>query len=60
METLLGCDGELSCELPESLRDLLLDAVRRLPEDTQEVLRVASAGGQTTGHAPARGGHRPG
>ncbi|MGH3287091.1 MAG: ATP-binding protein [Streptosporangiaceae bacterium] len=50
VETLLGSDGELSCELPESLRDLLLDAVRRLPEDTQEVLRVASAGGETTGH----------
>ena len=51
VETLVGCDGELSCELPESLRDLLLDRVRRLPEDTQEVLRVASAGGETTGHA---------
>jgi len=50
-ETLLCCDGELSRELPESLRDLLLDAVRRLPADTQEVLRVASAGGQATGHA---------
>jgi ATP/maltotriose-dependent transcriptional regulator MalT len=50
VETLLGCDGELNCELPESLRDLLLDGVRRLPEDTQEVLRVASAGGETTGH----------
>jgi DNA-binding CsgD family transcriptional regulator len=51
VETLLCCDGELSRELPESLRDLLLDSVRRLPEDTQEVLRVASAGGETTGHA---------
>jgi len=51
VEALLGCDGELGCELPESLRDLLLDAVRRLPEDTQEVLRVASAGGETIGHA---------
>jgi DNA-binding CsgD family transcriptional regulator len=51
VETLLGCDGELSCELPESLRDLLLAGVRRLPDDTQEVLRIASAGGQTTGHA---------
>jgi len=51
VETLLGRDGELSCELPESLRDLLLDGVRRLPEDTQEVLRVASAGGQMIGHA---------
>ncbi len=51
VETLLCCDGELSAELPESLRDLLLDSVRRLPEATQEVLRVASAGGETTGHA---------
>jgi DNA-binding CsgD family transcriptional regulator len=51
VETLLGCDGELSCELPESLRDLLLAGVRRLPDDTQEVLRVASAGGEMTGHA---------
>jgi DNA-binding CsgD family transcriptional regulator len=50
VETLLCCDGELNRELPESLRDLLLGAVRRLPEDTQEVLRVASAGGETTGH----------
>ena len=51
VEALLCCDGELSPELPESLRDLLLDSVRRLPEDTQEVLRIASAGGETTGHA---------
>jgi hypothetical protein len=47
VETLLCCDGELT----ESLRDLLLDSVRRLPEDTQEVLRIASAGGEVTGHA---------
>ena len=51
VEALLCCDGELSAELPESLRDLLLDSVHRLPEDTQEVLRVASAGGDRTGHA---------
>ena len=51
IEALLCRDGELSAELPESLRDLLLDSVRRLPEDTQEVLGVASAGGDTTGHA---------
>ena len=51
VEALLSCDGELSAELPESLRDLLLDSVRRLPDATQEVLRVASAGGETTGHA---------
>jgi len=52
VETLLCCDGdgELSRELPESLRDLLLDGVRRLPADTQEVLRMASAGGQAIGH----------
>jgi DNA-binding CsgD family transcriptional regulator len=50
VETLLCCDGELSPELPESLRDLLLDGVRRLPEETQEVLRIASAGGATPGH----------
>src|SRR6478736_3042116 len=36
---------------PGTLRDLLLESVRRLPEDTQEVLRVASAGGEATGHA---------
>jgi DNA-binding CsgD family transcriptional regulator len=51
VETLLCCDGELNPALPESLRDLLLDSVRRLPEDTQEVLRVASTGGGTSGHA---------
>jgi DNA-binding CsgD family transcriptional regulator len=50
VEALLCCDGELSPELPESLRDLLLESVRRLPDDTQEVLRVASAGGEATGH----------
>jgi DNA-binding CsgD family transcriptional regulator len=51
VEALLCCDGGLSVELPESLRDLLLESVRRLPEDTQELLRVASAGGEATGHA---------
>ena len=50
IEALLCCDGKLSCELPESLRDLLLDSVRRLPEETQEILRVASAGGRRIGH----------
>jgi DNA-binding CsgD family transcriptional regulator len=51
VEALLCCDGELSVELPESLRDLLLDSVRKLPEDTQEVLRMASAGSEPAGHA---------
>jgi len=47
-EELLACsDG---CALvPDSLADLLLQAVRLLPEDTQEVLRVASAGSGVTG-----------
>jgi DNA-binding CsgD family transcriptional regulator/tetratricopeptide (TPR) repeat protein len=50
VEALLG-DGELGSGLPESLRDLLVASVRRLPEETQEVVRVASAGGERTGHA---------
>jgi len=50
VEELLS-DGTLTTELPESLRDLLLVAVRRLPEETQDLLRAASAGGQRSGHA---------
>jgi len=49
VEALLG-DGEPGCGLSESLRDLLVAGVRRLPEDAQEVVRVASAGGDRTGH----------
>ncbi|HEV2257103.1 MAG TPA: AAA family ATPase [Streptosporangiaceae bacterium] len=49
VEALLG-DGEPGSGLPESLRDLLVAAVRRLPEQTQEVVRVASAGGDRIGH----------
>ncbi len=44
------CDRRLSASLPESLRDLLLVSVRRLPEETQDVLAAASAGGQYCGH----------
>ena len=41
-----------SCDaVPDTLADLLLQAVRRLPEDTQEVLRVASAGSGMTSDA---------
>jgi DNA-binding CsgD family transcriptional regulator len=36
--------------LPESLRDLLLARVARLPEETQAVLRVAAAGVGRIGH----------
>jgi DNA-binding CsgD family transcriptional regulator len=51
VEELLCCDGGQAAQLPESLRDLLLAAVQRLPEDTQELLRAASAGGQRSGPA---------
>jgi len=49
VEALLG-DGEMGAGLPESLRDLLVASLRRLPEETQEVVRVASAGGERTSH----------
>jgi DNA-binding CsgD family transcriptional regulator/tetratricopeptide (TPR) repeat protein len=51
VEALLGRDGEINCELPDSLRDLILGSVHRLPEETQEILRVASAGGDRVEHA---------
>jgi ATP/maltotriose-dependent transcriptional regulator MalT len=51
VEALLSRDEGLSRGLPESLRDLLAASVQRLPEDTQDVLRVASAGGDRAGHA---------
>ena len=50
VEALIG-DGELGSGLPESLRDLLIAGVRRLPEQTQDVVRIASAGGDQVGHA---------
>jgi ATP/maltotriose-dependent transcriptional regulator MalT len=43
-------DAGSGAELPGSLRDLLLAAVQRLPEDTQDILRVASAGGARIEH----------
>jgi DNA-binding CsgD family transcriptional regulator/tetratricopeptide (TPR) repeat protein len=49
-EELLACAGECDA-VPDTLADLLLQAVRRLPEDTQEVLRVASAGSGLTSDA---------
>ncbi|TDD95419.1 helix-turn-helix transcriptional regulator [Actinomadura rubrisoli] len=51
VEALLDDDGTLACELPESLRDLLLAGVQRLPEETQDVLRDASGGGTRIEHA---------
>ncbi len=50
VEALLG-EGELGSGLPESLRDLLMAGVRRLPEETQELVRVASAAGDRVGYA---------
>ena len=68
LETLLDCsgDGTGELQLPDSLRDLLLISVQKLPEESQEVLRVASAGGTRIpaagrarpGARPVRGGHR--
>ncbi len=49
VEALLA-QGELGSGLPESLRDLLVAGVRRLPEDTQELVRVASAAGERVGY----------
>ncbi|MEU4515682.1 AAA family ATPase [Nonomuraea wenchangensis] len=49
VEALLS-EGGGRGDLPESLRDLLLARVERLPEETQELLRVASAGGQRIEH----------
>jgi DNA-binding CsgD family transcriptional regulator len=51
LEELLSRAGEPNAQLPESLRDLLLAAVRRLPEETQDVLRAASAAGPGIEHA---------
>ncbi|MQY04270.1 HTH-type transcriptional regulator MalT [Actinomadura sp. RB68] len=50
VEALLDSDGTVACELPESLRDLLLAGVQRLPEETQEVLRDAAVGGSRIEH----------
>jgi ATP/maltotriose-dependent transcriptional regulator MalT len=49
VEALVG-DGEPDSGLPESLHDLLMAGLRRLPEETQEVVRVASAAGERIGH----------
>ncbi len=51
VEALIGDGENLGSGLPDSLRDLLVASVRRLPEPTQDVVRVASAGGERIGHA---------
>jgi len=49
-EELLICAGQCDA-VPDTLADLLLQAVRRLPEDSQDVLRIASAGSGVTSDA---------
>ena len=49
-EELIRC-ADLDRDLPESLRDLLLGTVQRLPDATRDVLRVASSGIEPYGHA---------
>jgi DNA-binding CsgD family transcriptional regulator len=49
-EALLNPDGAISLGVPWSLRHLLLAAVKELPEQAQQVLRVAAAGSNRVGH----------
>jgi DNA-binding CsgD family transcriptional regulator len=49
-EALLNADGTVSADLPWSLRDLLLGAVKELPEPAQQVLREAAVAGTRVGH----------
>ncbi|MGP4096593.1 ATP-binding protein [Nonomuraea sp. KM90] len=49
VEAMLDSGDE--CTFPESMQDLILSSVERLPEETQRVLRVAAAGGIRVGHA---------
>ena len=50
-EALVNSDGTISREVPRSLQDLLLGAVKELPEQTQQVLRSAAVAGARVGHA---------
>ncbi|MFI7706669.1 ATP-binding protein [Nonomuraea sp. NPDC049480] len=44
-------ESGVDCAFPESMQDLILNSVERLPEETQRVLRMAAAGGIRVGHA---------
>ncbi len=48
IETLAGSVDDVA--VPDSLRDLLLRGVERLPDQTRHVLRVAAAGGRRVTH----------
>lgn len=50
VEAMIDGDGSLCRTLPASLHDMLIAAVQRLPEPTQEVLRLATAT-ERAGHA---------
>ena len=50
-EALLNPDGTTSLDLPWTLRELLLTAVKDLPEQAQQLLRTAAVGGHRLGHA---------
>lgn len=50
VESLVDCDDAADSELPESLRDLVLTQITRLPEATQEVLRTAAGSPGPIGH----------
>jgi DNA-binding CsgD family transcriptional regulator/tetratricopeptide (TPR) repeat protein len=47
VEHLLGCDAQV----PASLRDMVFASVHRLPDETRDLLRLASAGGVRQSHA---------
>ena len=49
-EELLAASGGQGVELPEALRDLLLQRVARLDHPTQAVLRLAAAAGREVGY----------
>ncbi len=49
-EALLEAGGTISAGLPWSLRELLLSAVKELPEPVQQVLRAAAPGASRVGH----------
>jgi DNA-binding CsgD family transcriptional regulator len=51
LEALLRSDGGAGLVLPESLRDLVLADVERLPAQAQDVLEALAVAGQWCGHA---------
>jgi AAA ATPase domain len=50
-EALVSRDGTVGTDLPSTLRELLLAAVKSLPEQTQQLLRTAAVGGSWIGHS---------